>query len=182
MWKSIAVLGVMAWVVGIELADAAFVIKLINGNEFVTSRHWQEGKQVMFEVYDGVLGVDKALVLKIDQSDKAVPFASDAPQVRNEKSQPLPGQTQADTSKSSPVKGEVKVKRDDPIVREFEALKQKSSTINGMLTSELNEYSKSITSLKRRIQTSGASNHYLDEFTELHKMGDKVEEIINSRT
>ena len=139
---------------------------------------------MLFDVYDGVFGVDKALVLKIDQSDKTVPFAIDAQQVRNEKSQPLDGKTQADTNKSSPVKNEVKVKRDpnDPIVKEFEALKQKSSTINGMLTSELNEYSKNVISLKRRIQTSGESNHYLDEFTELHKIGDDVENILNRAT
>ncbi len=70
MWKSIAGLGVMAWGLGTGLADAAFVIKLKNGNEFITSRHWQEGKQVMFDVYDGVFGVDKALVLKIINPDK----------------------------------------------------------------------------------------------------------------
>ena len=50
-----------------------------------------------------------------------------------------------------------------------------------MLTSELNEYSKNVISLKRRIQTSGESNHYLDEFTELHKIGDDVENILNAR-
>src|SRR5215207_8424955 len=75
MWKSIAGLCVMALALGTELADAAFVIKLRNGNEFVTSRHWQEGKQVMFDVYNGVFGVDKALVTTIEQSDKPVRVA-----------------------------------------------------------------------------------------------------------
>ena len=78
MRKSIVGSCVIAWAIEAGFADAAFVIKLKNGNEFVTSRHWQEGRQVMFDVYDGVFGVDKALVLKIDQSDKTVPFAIDA--------------------------------------------------------------------------------------------------------
>jgi hypothetical protein len=183
MRKSIVGSCLIAWAIEAGLADAAFVIKLKNGNEFVTGRHWQEGKQVMFDVYDGVFGVDKALVLKIDQSDKTVPFAIDAQQVRNEKPQPLAGKPQAETNKSSPVNNEVKIKRepDDPILKEFEALKQKFSTMSGMLTSELSEYSRNVSSLKRRIQTSGESNHYLDEFTELHKIGDNVENILNQR-
>lgn len=61
---------VMAWAIEAELADAAFVIKLKNGNEFVTGRHWQEGTQVMFDVYGGVVGVDRNFVSKIAQSDK----------------------------------------------------------------------------------------------------------------
>ena len=178
MWKSITGLCLIGWVIGTGLADAAFVIKLKNGNEFVTSRHWQEGRQILFDVYDGVFGVDKALVLKIDQSDKAVPFAIHAQRDGTEKPQ-IKGKTQSAT----PVNNEIKTKRDpnDPIIKEFEALKQKFSTIRGMLTSELNEFSKNVTSLKRRIQTSGESNHYLDEFTELHKIGDNLETILNER-
>ena len=44
----------MTWAIEAELADAAFVIQLKNGNEFVTGRHWEEGTQVMFDVYGGV--------------------------------------------------------------------------------------------------------------------------------
>jgi hypothetical protein len=35
--------------------------------------------------------------------------------------------------------------------------------------------------LKRKIQTSGESNRYLDEFTELHRMGDDLEDILKER-
>jgi hypothetical protein len=70
---------------------------------------------------------------------------------------------------------------DDPIVKEFEALKQGFSSVNGMLTSELNQFSKNVTSLKRKIQTSGESNRYLSEFTELHKIGDDLENMLKER-
>ena len=53
--------------------------------------------------------------------------------------------------------------------------------MNGMLTSELNEFSKTVTNLKRKIQTSGESNRYLNEFTELHKIGDDLESMLKER-
>ena len=70
MRSSVLVLCLMAWAIEAQLANAAFVIQLKNGNEFVTARHWQEGTQVMFDVYGGVLGVDRKFVAKIQRSDR----------------------------------------------------------------------------------------------------------------
>ena len=82
-----------------------------------------------------------------------------------------------------PSTGKTEIKEDpnDPILIEFEALKLRSSTINGMLTSELNEFAKSLAILKRKIQTSAKPNDYLNQFTELHKMGDDLEDSLNKR-
>jgi len=44
--------------------------RLKNGNEFVTSRYWPEGRQILFDTYGGVFGIDKAFVTKIEASDK----------------------------------------------------------------------------------------------------------------
>ena len=68
----------------------------------------------------------------------------------------------------------------DPILKDLEVLKQKFSSVSGMLTSELNEFSKDVTTLKRKIQTSGESNRYLNEFTELHRIGDALEDILKA--
>ncbi|HET8562499.1 MAG TPA: hypothetical protein VFM35_01375, partial [Candidatus Binatia bacterium] len=51
------------------VGEAAYIIKLKNGNEFVTGRYWHEGRQIMFDIYGGVLGIDKALVTKIEESN-----------------------------------------------------------------------------------------------------------------
>jgi cell fate (sporulation/competence/biofilm development) regulator YlbF (YheA/YmcA/DUF963 family) len=184
MRKSIVGSCLMAWALQAGLADAAFVIKLKNGNEFVTGRHWQEGNQVMFDLYGGVLGLDKVLVLKIDQSDKLISFAVDTQQIRDEKSQPAAGKDQSESEKTLvPSIDKTQVKRDpnDSILKAFEALKQKFSTVNGMLTSELNEFSRNVAALKRKIQTSAKSNDYLNEFAELHKIGDDLEDIVTKR-
>ncbi len=176
------VLWLMAWAIEAQLADAAFVIQLKNGNEFVTARHWQEGTQVMFDVYGGVLGVDRKFVVKIQRSDKplqllTLPSQDEKPQAKAQKDE-------SETIKAlvpSTAKSEIKVDPNDPILKELDVLKQQFSSVNGMLTSELYELSKNVTALKRKIQTSGESNRYLDEFTELHRIGDGLEDILKER-
>jgi hypothetical protein len=182
MRNSVIALCVMAWTIEAKLADAAFVIQLKNGNEFVTGRYWTEGTQVMFDVYGGVLGLDKNLVSKIDRSDKLVQLLV-APS-QDEKPQQVARKGESESNKApvpSTGKSEGKEDQNDPILKEFGALKQKFSSVNGMLTSELNEFAKNLAVLKRKIQTSGKPNEYLNQFTELHKIGDELEETLNKR-
>ena len=54
----------------IRNANAAYVIKLKNGNEYVTNRYWQAGGQILFDTYGGSLGIDRSFVGKIEQSDR----------------------------------------------------------------------------------------------------------------
>ena len=182
MRSLVIILCVMAWAVEADLADAAFVIKLKNGNEFVTGRHWQEGTQVMFDVYGGVVGVDRNFVSKIARSDK--PLQLNTLPRQDEKPQVTARKDESESNKAlvpSTAKTEVKVDPNDPILKDLEVLKQKFSSVSGMLTSELNEFSKDVTTLKRKIQTSGESNRYLNEFTELHRIGDALEDILKER-
>jgi hypothetical protein len=182
MRSSVIGLCLMTWAIEAQLADAAFVIQLKNGNEFVTGRHWQEGTQVMFDVYGGVVGVDRNFVSKIARSDKPLQLLTlrsqyEKPEIPARKDESEPNKALAPSSG----KPDPKPDPNNPILKEFEALKQKSSSVNGMLTSELNEFSKNVASLKRKIQTSGESNRYLEEFTELHKIGDDLENLLKER-
>jgi hypothetical protein len=54
------------------VGEAAYVITLRNGNEFVTGRYWHEGTQLMFDVYGGVFGIDRAFVTKIEESNRVL--------------------------------------------------------------------------------------------------------------
>src|SRR6185503_12748353 len=62
-----------AWGGWFSAADAAYVITLKNGNEYVTARYWQEGGQVLFDTYGGIFGIEKAFVSKIESSERIVP-------------------------------------------------------------------------------------------------------------
>ena len=164
-------------------AMGAYVIRLKNGNEFVTSRYWQEGGQILFDTYGGVFGIDKAFVTKIEASDKPLtPLAAiiEEPAVKRP-SAPLEEKQKAKQSPvSKPQQSEVD-RADDPIVQEFSALKEKFKGLEGMLTSELHDFSTDLMNLKRKIQASGKSNDYLREFTAIFEMGDALEEALKAR-
>jgi hypothetical protein len=85
-----------------DTAMGAYVIRLKNGNEFVTGRYWEEGRQVLFDTYGGVFGIDRSLVAKILQSDKPIlllPVREHAPEEKpkldaaTEKTEKKGGQT-----------------------------------------------------------------------------------------
>src|ERR671923_81053 len=87
IWKFAAGL---AFVVNLTLASqgsAAYLIKLKNGTEFITARYWQQGKQLMFDTYGGVFGVDKSFVTTIEQSDKPIRSTVATQELPNEKAQ-----------------------------------------------------------------------------------------------
>ena len=181
-WGASLLLGLFLVLVG-DAAMGAYVIRLKNGNEFVTSRYWLEGRQILFDTYGGVFGVDKAFVTKIEASDKPLtPLATimEEPEVKRA-SAPLEGKQEPKQAPvSSPQQSKVN-RADDPIVQEFSALKERFKGLDGMLTAELQEYSTDLMNFKRKIQASGKSNDYLREFTESFEMGNALEEALKSR-
>jgi len=164
-------------------AMGAYAIKLKNGHEFITSRYWQDGRQLLFEVYGGVFGVDKALITTIEASDKPITLLSTVTEAPEAKPQPAPvkGEREGIQPAASP-EAKAQVKRTgDPIFKEFDALKERFKGLDGMLTSELQEFSTDLTNLKRKIQASGKPNDYLREFTALFEMGDALEKALQTR-
>jgi hypothetical protein len=184
MRKLIAGLILVACACALSSTDAAYVIKLKNGNEFVTGRYWQEGKQVLFDTYGGVFGVDKAFVITIQQSDKPVRAISASPEPRGTTPQANRAKEDGASKKPSELsEAPTKARRDnDPIMKDFYALKEKFAGLDGMLTSEIIELSKDLSDFKRRVQTSGKSNDYLNEFAEAFKMGNALESALKSRS
>jgi hypothetical protein len=174
---SILVFGVSIGYFGV--VEAAYVIKLRSGKEFITGRYWYEGTQVMFDLNGGgVLGIDRSSVTAIEESNKPV---NPIPTVESSR-EAKPQAAAKEEKESSPASPKSEIKRDeDPILRDFDALKEKSRGLNGLLTSELQEFSKNLTELRRRIQLSGKSNNYLREFAQISEMGDMVETALKSR-
>lgn len=185
MRSSVIALCVMAWAIGADLADAAFIIKLKNGNEFVTARYWQEGRQVMFDVYDGVFGIDKALVTTIKHSDKPTRLAVTGQKQTGMGFQGDVTDQKKETSKpaaSAETKTEAKRDAEDPILKDFNRLKQKSAHIDGMLTSEIRELLKEITVFKNMISRN--SKYFVDyahEINEAQEIAHVTETALRSR-
>jgi hypothetical protein len=159
---------------------ASYVIKLKNGKEFVTARYWQEGKQIMFDTYDGVFGVDKAFISSIAVSDRPPEMKTQTPGVVQEQPKQTVAKEEKKPQKAS-TSAESTKEKDDPIQKEFDSLKAQAESVNGMLTSELMEYAKKLAAFKKKLQLEGKTNDYLKEFGEIHEMGDAVEAALKTR-
>jgi hypothetical protein len=177
------ILGV--WVRGTVFAEGAYIIRLKNGNEYVTRRYWQEGGQVLFDTYGGVFGIEKSFIEKIEKTDPS--------QLRKiidsdpgEKIQPhiaKQDKVSADAKADGEAKTEKKRDPDDPIVGEFTRLKEKSDQVNGLLTVEIRDLLSQITAFKNRIaKDSKLFIDYGREFNDLHEIGTAVENALRSRT
>lgn len=168
----------------ISPAEAAFVIRLKNGNEFVTARYWQDGKQVLFETYDGTFGIDKSFVSKVEKTDKPIRLITTAQAAAELK--PVEATSKEDgeakkTVANNPDPAPAKKNEDDPILRHFQSIRERSKNIDGMLTSELTLLAKDLEDLKRAMQLGGKTNEFLDEFRELHQIAERVEVAITGR-
>ena len=168
----------------IDLANAAYVIKLKNGNEYITNRYWQDDKQVLFETYDGIFGVDKTFVSKVEKSDKPIRLITTSqaaaelkPIATTSKEDGEAKKPQADKQEPAPAKKN----EDDPIFKHFKSIRERSKHIDGMLTSELNLLAKDLEDLKRAMQLSGKTNEFLAEFGELHDLADRLEDAMKGR-
>jgi len=165
-------------------AESAFVIKLKNGNEFITSRYWQDSKQVLFETFDGTFGVDKTFVVKVEKSEKPVRLISTVEAAAEARAAQSSNKESEEVKKPVAEKPEqlpAKKNEDDPIFRHFQSVRERSKNLGGMLTSELNLLAKDLEDLKRAMQLGGKTSEFLDEFRELHQIAERVEDAITGR-
>ena len=175
----------IACLLGASTADAVYIIKLKNGNEYVTARYWEEGAQVCFDTYNGIFGIERSFIAKIEKAERAVLIARAL-------DQEPPAQPQGVSSKKEgeavpEEKGGEAIKKDrdpnDPIIGEFNRLKEKATEVDGMLTSEVRDLLTQITVFKNKLaKDSKAFIQYAREFNELNEIGSTVETALRSRT
>lgn len=166
-------------------ALAAYLIKLKNGNQFITGRYWYEERQVLFESYGGIFGVDKTFVKNIERSDKPIPIAPVSVQPPEDKPtgdvKPDKNEVKTVETPIAPQDPKPEKPEEDSVRKEFVALKAQSANLSTMLTTELGEYMKKVSALKNKIQQEGKINQYIREFSELIAMADAAEAALNSR-
>lgn len=171
---------------GIETAGAAYVIKLKNGNEYVTTRYWHEGGQLLFDTYGGIFGIEKSFVAKIEKTDQIFQVAVASDHDPADKTSPNLSKQNDDSGEKKPAaasKIEQKRDADDPIVGEFNRLKEKSKAVDGMLTSEIRELLNQITAFKNKLsKDSKLFIQYSREFNDAQEIGSTVESALRART
>ena len=177
----------VVFMIGITVgdADAAYLIQLKNGNDYVTSRYWREGSQVLFDTYGGVFGVDKNFVAQIIKTDQVARLANATDREPGNK---LPVDGLNDKKAVDDNSNEETILRqrgddNDPIRSEFNRLKGKANEVDGMLTAEIRELLNQITAFKNKLsRDSKLFIQYGREFNDAHDLGNTVETALASRT
>jgi hypothetical protein len=167
----------------ISHTEAAFIIKLKNGNEYVTNRYWQDGSQVLFDAEGGVFGIEKGFVSKIEKADRVIRLATVAAQDPSERIQPDNGKLR-DNEKAAPELKPVKERElADPIVAEFNRLKSRSAEVDGMLATEIRQLLDEVIAFKNKIsKDSKLFIEYGREFNDVQEIASTVETALRSRT
>jgi hypothetical protein len=171
---------------GLDLVNAAYVIKLKNGNEYVTGRYWQAGSQVLFDTYGGVFGIDRGFVAKIEKTDKPVRLArvgESDPADKAQSDSAKPDKELVEAKPATETKTEKRPDPEDPIMGEFNRLKERSKEVDSMLTSEISDLLKEITAFKNKLsRDSKLFVEYGREFNDAQAIGASVESALRSRT
>ena len=182
-WKFAAALALVVYLAVATEGDAAYLIKLKNGKEFITARYWQAGKQVMFDTYGGVFGVDKSFVITIERSDKPIRLTAATEEMPKESAQTESGGKKEPSKAETSVEAKPEAKRDDdPITQEFNRLKERSKSVEGMLTAEIRELLAEITAFKSKIRADGELFFkHGREFNDASELGTVVETVLRAR-
>lgn len=123
------------------IGDAAFRIELKDGKEFITDKYWEEGGQIKFNYYGGVVGVAKDSVGKIEKTTApartgtAVTTAPD--EIRTKE-----GTAQVDIESYREKKSELKRRFDEASEKYREALRRQDLAGKEKASEEMREFSR----------------------------------------
>jgi len=178
---------------------AAYVIHLKDGTNFVTDQYVEEGDQIKFKRYGGLIGVEKDRVSEIEQIEdlpevKAVPNETEAPTAKQKtgKQEALQdegkgegtqqeGATEAEKNKQKAKESEKRVgqeeaavkndaKKDPKIMAEFKALEQRFESRKNMFINELIELKNALTALRDTIISNYSEEDYRVEINKIADM------------
>ena len=68
MRRLIPLIALVLWLTCLPANAVSYLIQLKNGSEFITNRHWEEGDQIMFHQYGGIVGIQQDFVKDIKES------------------------------------------------------------------------------------------------------------------
>lgn len=69
MKKILTAIAVAVFIIYPSICFTSYLIHLKDGREFVTDRYWEEGGQIKFKRYGGVIGIERSLVKGIEKTE-----------------------------------------------------------------------------------------------------------------
>jgi len=176
-----------------SICFSSYLIELKNGSTFITNHYWEEGRQVKFYYYGGVVGIEKELIRKIRESD--LPYIAEKKENAQAETEHNSGLKQEKKSETTPVTKQDAVakteetpavsaanKKDDLFIKEFNALKERFENIQSVTTEELYDFSKELTAFRDKVHKSRLGHVYVNQIYAIYSMGDEIEAAIKRRS
>lgn len=185
------------------LSFPAYKLHLRDGREILTDEYWEEGDEIKFRRFGGVLGIQKDLIRKIEETEDLnhkkekstkTELQKDTegctekasvqengecePKAQSEKEKTTSSEQE---TKTDPPSSKKKDKSANPLLQEFQRLKEKSKHFEAMSTEELYQFDKDLLDLRNKILKAGLAGPYENQLIEILSMGNKMEQILNER-
>lgn len=172
------------------LSQASYIIYLKDGGQFLTARYWAEGDEIKFEVSGGVMGIDKADVKKIVESEEEILDDSYKTKKSIQPSESV--ETKPETELVKPDEKDKKTEAkegisDDPnknpdIMNKYRQLRARYEGRNGLTIDELQMLRNELVELRDRIYSNNLSDSHEKEKIDLNDMQFRIRSLIIRKT
>ncbi len=126
------------------------------------------------------MGISKNLIRKIEKTDLVYEEKAVSSEKKPETA-PVKAKPEANAKTEETPAAGVAVKKDDPFIKEFNALEERFENIESMTTEELYDFSKELTGFRDKIKKSRLGHVYVDQIYRIYSMGDELEAVIKRR-
>jgi hypothetical protein len=144
---------------------SSYLIYLKNGNQLRTSYYWEEGDEIRFYVYGGIVGIPKHSIIGFKKSTKI----EDDPMVRDQKVTDRTD-TQSSNRQTTSRRGD---KKDEPV--DINYYREKKAALKGKLEGAL-EKNREATRSKDPQAKEATRQEMLKHATQLHALEDELKE------
>lgn len=182
-----------------QLIYADFIIHLKNGQQIPASHHWQEDDEIKITTGQGVMGVPKKSVARIEETpDQLIkPLrAKDAVTPKTDKTKSAekksvaakiePGSPKPTTATSDPLPNVKRVewnkgKNDGEINERYQGLKKQfDETVTSLNKTEAESLLNQLAELRDTIVARNVVGNYASEMTDIHALIDSLQNKIDS--
>jgi len=161
------------------------MILLKDGRAITTHEYWEEGGQIKIKQFGGVVGIAKENVLSIEETDDVKTIVVESPP--ETKPEAADDEAEASTkmqgkeAEKAPEKPDKASKEKNPLLREFDALKNRFGSVESMQKEEIVQFQKDLDKLRSKMLKADIGGSYADHLSDIMFMKDKVKEILNKR-
>jgi len=167
--------------------SAYYIIRMKNGRTLPTHQYWENGTRVMFYIYNGVMGIEKSFVSKIEDAEDSEirgHYIDNSHRMTVQRNTVNSEKTSESTVPNLSVNAphETFTEAHDKILQDLSKIESEFQSIHLMSTEQIYQFSEKLTEFKKYIFDKGLAHVYADQLDQAFKIGDEMEDILKSRT